>query len=500
MSIKSVKVRMYKQLLGDCFLLTVEGEEGKPTYVLIDCGILQNVDGAKERMIAIANDIRDTTGGFVDLLIVTHEHFDHVSGFVHAKDILLDPDIVKYGEVWMAWTENPDDDRARELRQSFNDRKLAMTNVALALGESGHGDLVNPMLQDLQKFIGPLEPAPTGLSVAPQGRLTVARVMDEVKKAAAKVAYQLPGAVTAIPGKASLPAAILAPPKIDSRLFKDLPSKGDARETYLAEQHLQFSLLGLDPDGDGTALDRATPFAPRFSKNLEPNADSATKWGKEKGNARAWVHAHYFAQHDAEHRDQHYRMIDDVWAGSASSLALKLDSDTNNTSLVVAFRLPDGKFLLFAADAQVGNWLSWHDQSYALDGETLSASDILSRTILYKVGHHGSHNATLKAKGLELMVDPDLSAMISTVETIAEEQGTPPGWQMPYDGVRNELLRRCKGRVLRGDRMWASDDDTKPYRPDASFQGRLDEAHDLYVELQVYPREKTRKAKKGKGK
>ena len=35
---------------------------------------------------------------------------------------------------------------------------------------------------------------------------------------------------------------------------------------------------------------------------------------------------------------------------------------TNNTSLVLAIeRIADGKVLLFPADAQEGNWLSWHD-------------------------------------------------------------------------------------------------------------------------------------------
>ena len=153
---------------------------------------------------------------------------------------------------------------------------------------------------------------------------------------------------------------------------------------------------------------------------------------------------------------------------------------------MVAFRLPNGKFLLFAADAQVGNWLSWHDQKYDFGDESLSASDILGRTILYKVGHHGSHNATLKAKGLELMVDKDLTAMISTVETIAKEQGKPPGWLMPFEEILKELLVRCGGRVLRGDRKWADDPDTAVYRPQAEFEARLDDTEKLYVELQVY--------------
>ena len=46
-------------------------------------------------------------------------------------------------------------------------------------------------------------------------------------------------------------------------------------------------------------------------------------------------------------------------------LALKLDSDTNNTSLVTGFQLEESnKVLLFPGDAQVGNWLSWEDVTF----------------------------------------------------------------------------------------------------------------------------------------
>jgi len=301
------------------------------------------------------------------------------------------------------------------------------------------------------------------------------------------------------PPKPSLPAAILAPPRAESRLFKDLPTKGAGKETYLGEEFLAYSLLGFEPDGEGEALDRRSPFAPRFSEALGLTEPDPKALAKESGTVGRWIFDHYYADRDDE-REQDYRRIDEVWADSASSLALKLDSDTNNTSLVVAFRLPDGTFLLFAADAQVGNWLSWHDQSYDFGDETLTAADILSRTRLYKVGHHGSHNATLKSKGIELMAHDELVAMISTVSKIAEEQGKPPGWQMPYDDIHKELLRRCEGRVLRGDRLWSSDPDTEAYRPaQGAFQDKLDESNDLYAELEVYAaRKAAARARRGK--
>ena len=59
--------------------------------------------------------------------------------------------------------------------------------------------------------------------------------------------------------------------------------------------------------------------------------------------------------------------------------------------------------LLFAADAQVGNWLSWQDLKVDGRRQSVTGPDLLDRAMFYKVGHHGSHNATLKEKGLEKM-------------------------------------------------------------------------------------------------
>jgi hypothetical protein len=103
--------------------------------------------------------------------------------------------------------------------------------------------------------------------------------------------------------------------------------------------------------------------------------------------------------------------------------------------------------LLFAADAQVGSGLSWQDARWTVDGSVVTGPDLLARTVYYKVGHHGSHNATLKEKGLELMKSPDLSAFIPTNGKMAKNIG----WgQMPYGEILVALEERCRGRVVRG--------------------------------------------------
>jgi hypothetical protein len=106
---------------------------------------------------------------------------------------------------------------------------------------------------------------------------------------------------------------------------------------------------------------------------------------------------------------QSWRRIDGDWLDIASSLALQLDSATNNTSLVLAIEVGNGKVLLFAADAQVGNCLSWQDLSRTIAGKAVTGPDLLGRTILYKARHHGSHDATLQEKGLEMMTSLEIA-------------------------------------------------------------------------------------------
>lgn len=44
------------------------------------------------------------------------------------------------------------------------------------------------------------------------------------------------------------------------------------------------------------------------------------------------------------------------------------------------------------------NWRSWSEGSFTDGTAEVTVKDLLGRTVLYKVGHHGSHNATLNGK------------------------------------------------------------------------------------------------------
>ena len=83
----TVKVRMYRQGLGDCFLISLPREKEASFHVLIDCGVILGTPRAAAKMQAVVQNIHDTTGGKIDLLVATHEHWDHLSGFLQAREL-----------------------------------------------------------------------------------------------------------------------------------------------------------------------------------------------------------------------------------------------------------------------------------------------------------------------------------------------------------------------------------------------------------------------------
>ena len=78
----------------------------------------------------------------------------------------------------------------------------------------------------------------------------------------------------------------------------------------------------------------------------------------------------------------------------------------------------------------------------------MTGPDLLSRTVLYKVGHHGSHNATLRDKGLEQMVSPELIALVP----VNKQQAQKNRWmEMPFNSLIARLQEKTRGRVIQSD-------------------------------------------------
>ena len=88
----------------------------------------------------------------------------------------------------------------------------------------------------------------------------------------------------------------------------------------------------------------------------------------------------------------------------------------------------------------------------------VTGPDLLNRTVFYKVGHHGSRNATLKEKGLEIMQSSELVAFISVDEKFSNSQE----WGHPEKPVVDRLNVKARGRVIRSDKIPAAAPPEKP--------------------------------------
>ena len=98
----NIRVRMYRVGFGDFFLLTVPGKNG-PAHILIDCGVHAANIGSID---ACVKDMMKETGNKLALVILTHYHADHMSGFASNYDDFAQFEV---GAVWITNRLDPND-------------------------------------------------------------------------------------------------------------------------------------------------------------------------------------------------------------------------------------------------------------------------------------------------------------------------------------------------------------------------------------------------------
>ena len=416
-------VRVYRQGLGDCILVRVKRKNGDDFKLLIDCGVVLGTPNPGPIMTRVVENVVTETRQKLDVLAITHEHWDHLSGFIQAADSFKK---LSAGEVWVAWTEDPKDPLAAQLRAQLGKAKEALAACGEALRMAGQ-DATADLLADVA--LSPLGASGEDTSTS--------AAFDKAKGMAGSKPVRLcrPSDDPIEIDGANARIYVLGPPH-DATLIRKINPSASNPETYA----LALDGRGVLPLGVASALglneddgDRGAPFHQRVSIPLDlkdrPPIFKQLYDGKDD-----------------------WRRIDGDWVGAAADFALALQSYTNNTSLVFAIELGDrgkGEVLLFAGDAQVGNWESWQACKWTEGSSVVTGPDLLSRAIFYKVGHHGSHNATLKDHGLEEMVS--LKAAVIPVD---EEEAKKKRWgRMPLPELITVLGQKVKeGILLRTDR------------------------------------------------
>jgi len=430
--LKQVNIRMYRPGLGDCFLLTFKGSNNERRYMLIDCGVLQKTANQESRLGKIIQDIREQTEGSngnrgkLHIVVATHEHVDHISGFVmHNTRFQEEFDIE---EVWLAWTENKQDPQVAESYSSVRDTPLEALRETLSMFDDVPDADIPQSIKKIKKLFE---------FVADGG-------MDSLRSLGRRLNYLRPNTdphlgptnVIAREDFGGVRFHVLGPPEDPKFLEKgDLPK--NKNQIYLGQPINQATALtaALLKFGKQSTFKSISELEVDELYELCLPFDHTQAIPIAEAQQDKFFIEHYGFSEGPSNEAPDWRRINDDWLEAGSQLALDLDDHTNNTSLVLAIELsPGGKVLLFPGDAQHGNWLSW--------AKTANGTNLLQRTVFYKVGHHGSNNATLVPGGLDQMLDGGLVAMIP-VDPVRQ-----PNYKMPNKALKMRLLSQTKGRVI----------------------------------------------------
>lgn len=362
-----LEIRSYQVGFGDCFLLSFIYSARKQRHILIDFGTTELPSRSTKApkpstyMPMVAEDIRQVCGGDkgrLTAVVATHRHADHISGFATDSRTGESGNIIKALRpklVLQPWTEDPDaaKDATKATRISSRSRKGFIASLASMHEVAGQ-------VAALAATAPPWMSATVRKELAFVGQDNIANLsaiqnliaMGEARGATSR--YLRYGAAsgleTHLPG---VKVRVLGPPDLTQTegIRKQVDRDEDQFWHLLAAGKLRAAGGGL---GSGFRARKRSPDEPIPLEG---------RWFRDR--------------------------LDRMRGQQLLEIVRSLDSQMNNTSVILLFEV-FGKKLLFPGDAQLENW------SYALQDapEAEEVRELLADVDVYKVGHHGSLNAT----------------------------------------------------------------------------------------------------------
>ncbi len=431
--ITHVDIRMYRAGTGDCFVLKFFAKASPVFKMMIDGGTWS---GTKKELEVIVKDLKTYTDNKIDLLVITHEHKDHVYLFNACKELFTND--FEVDEVWMAWSEDDQDEMVKEWKEKYGQKKkaLAIASDMINLGIKDHkiieqlkvgfrGQQVVNRFLNFASSLNDFKELHFSADAVKKKYKGGLKGMEVVKKEIAQdnIRYCKPGTVEKVSKLDGVNFYILGPPlSIDA--IKDHGKHAAEGSIYDHNEVLRrsdsFSAAIIHSD----APDITTPFDTHFRSG---NTDLKNYYHDE---SKAW------------------RTIDLDWLVSgAGNLALRVNSGINNLSLAMAIEFESSKkVMLFPGDAEFGSWKSWHDINWDLNNDKKHfTEDLLNRTVFYKVAHHCSHNGTANNLGLKMMTSPHLVSMATL-----DFDKISKNWKstMPNRGLLKDIINKTKGRFI----------------------------------------------------
>jgi hypothetical protein len=382
---KSVEIRTYQVGFGDCFLLSfIYGDKDK-RHVLIDfgtTGLPGRTAKPSAHMPKIANHIKSVCGADgLTAVVATHRHADHINGFGTDGKTGKSGSIIaslKPKLVVQPWTEDPAarKDAKKATTGSPRSRKSFVAGLAA--------------MNDVAGMIARIaENPPPWMSASLQKELTFLGMDNIANKSAIENLIGM--------GRRKGAKPVFAHHGSQSGLDKLLPGVkvhvlGPPDLTQTEKIRKQRS---RDPDQFWHLISGGSAVS---GKNFLSTGFAAGSNGK---NPKVPPSARWF-------RDRLERLN----GQQLLEIVRTLDQQMNNTSLILLFEV-FGKKLLFPGDAQIENW------SYAFEDapDAKKTQALLAAVDVYKVGHHGSLNATPKQGLWERFSkrDKGLKTLLSTM-------------------------------------------------------------------------------------
>lgn len=362
----TMTIRMYNVGFGDSFLLLLPGKKS----ILVDAGFHSQGKGAftaNDLAKQIAADAEAHSGkARIDVVIATHRHQDHVYAFNSAE--WAD---VEIGEVWMPWVEDRDNPVATKLWKK-------QKGFAMALADAAPSFMLSPEDRAELDFL-----------------LWNAGDIPGFGGDADLPAWSNQGALD------TLHEGFKHRERPDPRF---LPEGDDFPETFESDVITGMTVHVLGPPRDPDEIEELDPASDDETyKALMLQAALVTQQQVPAPFSERWR----VPDNDSSPRlaaDDLKRLKGLAHSADALLAAKAVDDMINSTSLVLVLEIGTARLLL-PGDAEWGTW-----KRILADNK---ARSLLRGASFFKVGHHGSHNATSKTL-VEKVLPREIPAMVST--------------------------------------------------------------------------------------